>query len=42
MVIEKYLERREGKSDGKPGRIREWFKGTDKLSQLVVTIPEQA
>jgi hypothetical protein len=42
MVIEQYLERREGKSDGKPGRIREWFKGTGKLSQLVVTIPVQA
>jgi len=36
------LERREGKSDGKPGRVREWFKATDKLTQFVVAIPEQA
>jgi hypothetical protein len=42
MRIEKYLERREGKSDGKPGRIREWFKATDKLAPLVVAAPEQA
>jgi hypothetical protein len=42
MTIEKYLERRQGKSDGKPGRIREWFKTTDKLAQSVVPIPEQA
>jgi hypothetical protein len=42
MTIEKYLERREGKSDGKPGRVREWFKATDKLTQFVVAIPEQA
>jgi hypothetical protein len=42
MTIEKYLERREGKSDGKPGRIREWFKATDKLTQFIVANPEQA
>lgn len=42
MRIEKYLERREGKRDGKPGRTREWFKATDKLAQFTVAIPEQA
>jgi hypothetical protein len=47
LRIEGYLERREGKKDGKRGRIREWFKATEKLMQknLIQTVfisPEQA
>lgn len=42
MTIEGYLERREGKSEGKRGRIKEWFRATDKLTQTIVASPEQA
>jgi hypothetical protein len=46
LRIEGYLERREGRKDGKRGRIREWFKATEKLMEkkLVQTVfisPEQ-
>jgi hypothetical protein len=47
LRIEGYLERREGKKDGKRGRIREWFKATERLIQAipvqsVTLVPEQA
>jgi len=41
MKIDGYLEKREALK-GKRGRLRELFKATEKLKQMIITSPEQA
>lgn len=40
MTKEGYLERREATKEGKVGRLREWYKATDKLTKTIVVSPE--